>query len=560
MGFVDPSEKDGHGNGHDDDGEDVLPDSLHFALKPPSPAKKKRGAGNANANHSVHGKIGAGVGKLITNDKDTIEVVSALKPYPLQPVNSGKEFFSESQKRLKAFMGEDVDDDGDGVYTDTDEDEDEEEEEREFPRIEETKGVFVVSDGGRVMETLAEEPAKLSQSQDDSTYDDGDVSEEEDNLTYSTRFDDQLSESSTVNQSTIQPHITDISNDLSFDTHKSVVQTFCQPPQPLTELNRDLTTGTETTEAVPAPEVPSPCSDSTPKHGTKSRIKDVEAVEAKVEQKKQMIIPKSRSAEAVTVSKKEMKEASSVRKEVLPKKDKSSSVSSSKTEKKFTGSVQERIEAVKRAKLLAAKKKGSGDRGRSGSCASSVSSRSSSKRVRSHKAASVSTSTSHSRSGAKESPKANPNAIKWEEHNVVFTFGLLTAETSGPPAGEYQSDKEIVAYGKKLKSRSKMLHEIMTNFGEIIRRTKSLGNGSTKYMMCSPDCVPRPVSVKRDALYNPPADRPRIKRSVVKACVPIFVPMNNMQAREVATHVVLDLFAVAISKGEFDGLTFEKVS
>jgi len=46
----------------------------------------------------------------------------------------------------------------------------------------------------------------------------------------------------------------------------------------------------------------------------------------------------------------------------------------------------------------------------------------------------------------------------------------------------------------------------------------------------------------------------------VKACVPIFVPMNNMQAREVATHVVLDLFAVAISKGEFDGLTFEKVS
>lgn len=109
-----------------------------------------------------------------------------------------------------------------------------------------------------------------------------------------------------------------------------------------------------------------------------------------------------------------------------------------------------------------------------------------------------------------------------------------------------------------------MLSQIMTNFGEIIRRTKSLGNGSTKYMMCSPDCVPRPISVKRDgkfhSTYIQPTHRPRIKRSVVKACVPIFVPVNNMQAREVATHVVLDLFSVAISKGEFDGLTFEKVA
>ena len=57
-----------------------------------------------------------------------------------------------------------------------------------------------------------------------------------------------------------------------------------------------------------------------------------------------------------------------------------------------------------------------------------------------------------------------------------------------------------------------------------------------------------------------PTHRSAIKRSVVKATVPIFIPKSNDQAKEVATHVVLDLFAVAISKGEFDGLTFHKVA
>lgn len=61
------------------------------------------------------------------------------------------------------------------------------------------------------------------------------------------------------------------------------------------------------------------------------------------------------------------------------------------------------------------------------------------------------------------------------------------------------------------------------------------------------------------AKYKQPTDRPPIIRSIVKASVPIFVPRENIQAREVATHVVLDLFAVAISRGEFSGLTFQKV-
>lgn len=68
------------------------------------------------------------------------------------------------------------------------------------------------------------------------------------------------------------------------------------------------------------------------------------------------------------------------------------------------------------------------------------------------------------------------------------------------------------------------------------------------------------IDTSTTAQYIPPAERGNIKRSIVKACVPIFVPKDNVQAQEVATHVVLDLFAVAISKGEFAGLRFEKIS
>ncbi len=62
------------------------------------------------------------------------------------------------------------------------------------------------------------------------------------------------------------------------------------------------------------------------------------------------------------------------------------------------------------------------------------------------------------------------------------------------------------------------------------------------------------------AQFKAPANRPKIRRCIVKATVPIFVPKDDVQAKEVATHVVLDLFAVAISKGEFEGLIFEKVA
>ena len=72
-------------------------------------------------------------------------------------------------------------------------------------------------------------------------------------------------------------------------------------------------------------------------------------------------------------------------------------------------------------------------------------------------------------------------------------------------------------------------------------------------------CIFLTFSFLNTAKYKQPANREKIKRCVVKACVPIFVPKDNVQAKEVATHVVLDLFSVAISKGEFTGLILEKV-
>jgi len=80
---------------------------------------------------------------------------------------------------------EDIDDDAEGVYTD-EEEEEEEDNEKESPPMEETVGVLVTANGGKVttMETLTEELVKLYPSNDSfyyhHSYDDDDDSDETD--------------------------------------------------------------------------------------------------------------------------------------------------------------------------------------------------------------------------------------------------------------------------------------------------------------------------------------------------------------------------------------------
>ena len=438
--------------------------------------------------------------KLITTENDQVEILSALKPStPLQPVDSGKEFYSDSQHRIKTFMDSDSEDE-------------------ETPTVV-RKGVLIMAEGGKVMETVSEDPITRSQELD---YEQNapSVGNNDDNLSHSAcsnnNDDDHLSESSATHQ-TLTPIINEKdTKQVSFENStKSIVQTFCHVPEPLKQQEEE----------------------------EQESFSDVSTINTK-------------ESSVVT----------------------------------YTGSVQERIEAVKKARLAAATtttKTTANDKERktSSSPTTSISTSSSShKRTRR-------TGTAAKKS-AESQPKQQP--IKWQEHNIVFTFGLLTSYEDAPPTGLYPSeDDEYLPYKDKLRTKSKLTYEILSNFGNIARRTKSLVNGSMKYMMISKDCSPRAVSVQRDgkwmckyclfcetylntseiltffcfhfpysmflAKYKAPTNRPKILRSIVKATVPVYVPKDDPQAQEVATHVVLDLFSVSISKGEFSGLRFEKI-
>jgi len=453
---------------------------------------------------------------LLTNEEDEIELLSALKPYPLQPVNSGLEFLSESQQQLQI-----------------EEDEDEEQE-----PMEDTVGVFVSTEGGRVMETLIESPDQIDKETNSvgnhrsshsfheaadrpssALENDGMISVSRCSSQDDDGNDDHLSLQSNPTPSNeddnVSLDIPNASSMLSYGTNqssvqgnpKSRIQTFCDVPEPMTQTQSQSSQATLDTPTTLETKDPPPSSEN-------EKIQDKKSEEAFVR----------RSA---------------------PK------VSAPKVEKKYTGTVQERIEAVKRAKAAeAAKLKAAKPSSSKSKKAKSVKSRSSHAKKTNVSTAATSTS-----------PKTESTPVRWIEHNVVFTFGLLTAENSAPPAGAYnKEDEEAASYKKRLKTRSRLLHDILKSFRDIIQRTKSLSDGSTKYIMISPDSIPIPIKVKRDEKFQAPRERPRIKRSVVRAVVPIFVPNGDERAKEIATHVIIDLFSMAISRGEFDGQKFEKVS
>ena len=389
--------------------EEELPDGLEFALKPTASERA-----------------------LLTDKNDPVEVRSALKPYPLQPVNSGREFLSESQKKLETAL-------------------EEVQEEVEAELMSESQNsVFVLNESGAVMETLDE--SMLTETTTDETTTTGLAfnNDNDENLSHASSSkavenDDQLSEHSTAEQSAHVVENKGLKNDpdLSFESGKddekaTIIQTFMETPQPIGR-NSSISQDDNISMEAETPKV---------SHSKRKAISPKPVREAKTKPQIQPV-PKSPKINA------------------LKKKNAA-----------FTGSVQDRIDAVKRSREAVAKKKGSP------------------KTTKSRK------NRPRSSEMAKSATSLKQQTIQWQEHNVVFTFGLLTSYKDAPPSGAYsQEDEKSTSYKNKLQTRSKLLYEIMKHFGMIIHRTRSLGNGSTKYMMCSPDCVPRPVAVKRDGRF-----------------------------------------------------------
>lgn len=456
---------------------DFLPQSLGFAYRPTNPQRQ-----------------------LITTEDDAVKIESALKPKPLQRVESGAEFMSESLKNLRTFTQ---------VSS--------EEYEEEETSIGSNGGVFIMNEGGKVMDTLIEDEAPTHNSQEFPTdYDESlagtnsaeqtTVDIQDDHLSHSSSSsrgdgnDDEFSMASTVGQQSLHKVADEsFAPDLSFDNSiisskekakaASLVQTFCSVPEPLVQPKQEQnqpSTQSISTEQTPVESKQEVIIDKQPTPVEKKETPAPTSTKQEVTIKKQQTTVKKNKT-LVEAKTKTAKTSSA------PSTTTATTKAQSKTSKdrKFSGSVQERIEAVKRAKAAAEKKKA-----KKTSTKSKKSSRS-----RTSPRSSPTTTPTKTQEVKKTSENAKP--IRWEEHNVVFTFGLLTTYKNAPPKGVYPSEEDkAVSYKDTLRYKSKLLHELMTNFGEIIRRTKALGDGSTKYMMCSPDCVPRPVSVKRDGKFH----------------------------------------------------------
>ena len=102
-----------------------------------------------------------------------------------------------------------------------------------------------------------------------------------------------------------------------------------------------------------------------------------------------------------------------------------------------------------------------------------------------------------------EPTKTKPKPIKWDIYDFVFSFSLLTNEEKAPPPGDYIPDDEITSYKSKLIVRTKLLHDIMNQFAEALRKIRSLSNERGKFMMCPPDIVPNTKHVRRDGEFHP---------------------------------------------------------
>jgi hypothetical protein len=90
--------------------------------------------------------------------------------------------------------------------------------------------------------------------------------------------------------------------------------------------------------------------------------------------------------------------------------------------------------------------------------------------------------------------------IVWDVFDFVFTFSLLTNQQKAPPIGDYVPDDKCHAFKDKLRFKSKLLHDILQLFSQMLGQLPSLAKEreGRKFMMLSSDCIPILKHVRRD--------------------------------------------------------------
>jgi len=137
---------------------------------------------------------------------------------------------------------------------------------------------------------------------------------------------------------------------------------------------------------------------------------------------------------------------------------------------------------------------------------------------------------------------------KWFLEYVSFSFDLITLSGQAPPYDTYASLHKYVEYDiHSLRSRSKLLFEVMNRFTALVKQVRGEG------LLIAGDCSIYPLSVESNVSYSPPFERPGLVCSLVKAVVPVF-KVQNVKASKSADYLIRVALKKAIDDGDFEGL------
>jgi len=170
-----------------------------------------------------------------------------------------------------------------------------------------------------------------------------------------------------------------------------------------------------------------------------------------------------------------------------------------------------------------------------------------------------------STASAKTVPVSNYQPL-WTATEIVFSFSLLTGSNDLPPSGNYNNlglDREddkldydldtltssSTSRHESLRSRSKLLHKLMSSMSRIVTRTVLFN--ARKHKVLSPvGNIPFVVSVMKDESYLPPSNRKGITRCIIRAAIPLFCKTEDSESHAFAEYIIRVSLSNAIVNGE----------